>query len=147
MSEQARQPGTPLPPGTPIFRGLRASGWRDAHTGEVRPVAFLRRQDEEHVSVSESVAGAVGHLRRHYGAADLTTDCVRRASDDGGDPLGLDVIADPILSGEFQDPNHAGITGIPPWAPPGTTGEQAALEAALSLIRACRPRVVQPGLE
>lgn len=142
MSEPPRTPGEPLPDGVSVYRGLRASSWRDPDTGAVRPVAFLRRQDEAHLSVSESPDNAVRYLRRHYGVARLATECVRRVADAVGVPLGLDVVADPILTGDFQDLLHAGITGLPPWAPPGAGDEQAALEAALALVVTCRPEVV-----
>jgi len=69
MSDAPRPPGEPLPDGIPVYRGLRSSGWRDPDTGQVRPVAFLRRQGEEHLSVSEAAGNAVRYLRRHYRVA------------------------------------------------------------------------------
>lgn len=147
MNEHPRTPGEPLPDGVPVYRGLRASRWLFAGTRGVHPVAFLRRQDEEQVSVSESATNSVRHLRRHYGAAELMTDCVRPVTNDSGEPLGLDVVADPILSNEYYDPLHAGITGLPSWAPPGSGDEQAALEAAVALVASCRPTVRDVVLE
>jgi hypothetical protein len=114
MTRSPRDPGESIPAGIPVYRGLRASSWRDADTGEVRPVAFLRRQVEPHVSVSESASNAVRYLRRHYGVAELMPERVRRVAIEPGTPLGLDVVADPILTEDYYDPQHPGSPACRP---------------------------------
>jgi hypothetical protein len=145
MSVHPRPKDEPLPDDLNVYRGMRNRNW--VKRGKIQAAAFLRRQDNEpHLSVAEGAEYCVRGLREHFGIAELDTTRVRAVVDEEDEPLGLDVIADPLLvpevPPEHENPYHAGITGVPPWAPPGTGDEQAALDAAVAIIRCCEPRLL-----
>jgi hypothetical protein len=144
MTGEGRPAGTRLPDNATVFRGIRSSSWINRDTGQVQAVAFLRRTNEDALSVSESRQNAVSALRKHYGIARLAVQAVRSVRTEGNSLLSLDVVADPVLEPPPGDPWHALITGLPPWAPPGTEDAQLQQDAADALLAIAAPEWVAP---
>lgn len=146
MSGEGRHPGTRLPDDATVFHGIRASSWINRDTGQVQAVAFLRRENEDALSVSESRENAVRVLRRHYGVARLTVQAVRSVRTESDACLGLDVVSDPVLEPPPGDPWHALILRLPAWAPPGTEDAQLQQGAADALLAIATPEWLAPPL-
>ena len=105
---------------TPVFRAVRP-GWLDAGCLTYR--AFLLREGEGGLSVSEIRANAESALKNSRGSARLVSGAVRE--------LGLGVV--PME--HDADPGYAWITGLPRYAEEGDAGRQMANDAADELLK------------
>lgn len=128
--------GTSLPDDVEVYMALRNAA--AGAGGRLSPEVFLLRYpDEEGISISESREGAIASQRETYGVATMTVARIRSAKDIDGVPLGLDVIADPTP----DDPSHALIIGVPPYAPRESGSRQPALDVADAIVRSVNPSV------
>lgn len=109
-----------------VYRGARNKSWIKGTT--VKNLAFLRRKarDSKGLSVSDTPADAVKHLREHFGIIHIRVGDVRN--------IGLDVIPDP------QEENKGNInTSLPYFDSDDTKEVEQALRLAGVLANSASP--------
>lgn len=118
------RPGDFLPPEAIIFRALRKQHYNPDQKAPNR-TAFLRRPQEEGISVSQSLERAQNCLRGSPGVARLLTGEVTAIT------CGPVVIHDPVVTDDL----HSEIRGLPD--PYGTDAEVEAAAIAADELKRC----------